>query len=1171
MTGLNRQTPSGDEARIRAAETAFLGGKLEQAAEMASGDILSPEVFSVRGILAFLGGRRSEALDLYEQGLKRLRKEHRSRKVCYGGLSGVFHPLLLLAEGEFKKASAHLSAGMEKSSFAPLYSLFRFLAEYRAGRGSGSFFSVYSPKVLEKQDYPPCFFFFAALCITWSAPEKLDDYRPLFEKALDMLLDDGGLHLLATELGEILGRPVENPVPRPLPLHGILPRRENWMLALSALSAIGEAGDGGVKRARRLLWEADWESDDEGIIRSVAFTPLEQVLQPSGQWSKGRPVALRRLRNDLVRENWMTRRDTAAAGAVRETGGYDGWYYRRWHEFDQAKILKALAGHPSIVRADDGRPVEIVAEPPRVETESLLSGVLLRMEPHPSDGPFHGLVAVEEGPERIRAVFFEEKHLEIARILGEKGISVPPEGKAEVLRALEALAPLVPVSSGLDGPGDLPGVPADERIYIQLAPGGEGFTAAFSVRPLGQGTPACRPGTGGKTVFGLAGGKRVKALRSLDEEIRRADEVRLLCPALGEGEQTDEYRWILDSAELCLDFLLQAGELGERAVIEWPRGGRLTVRGRAGSSSVRASVRSVKDWFALTGEIRVDEEPVVSLREACRLLSEGGSRFLPLGNGEFLALTEELRRGLWDLAAAGDWKGTDLRFSPLSAPLVERLTSGAEDFSGDGEWHRRLDLAAEAERLNPDLPAAFRGELRDYQADGYRWLLRLAAWGAGACLADDMGLGKTVQVLAALLARAPGGPALVVAPVSVCPNWAAEAARFAPSLSVKEYRNGDRKKLLEELGPFDVVTASYGLLQHDGALLESVGWHTVVLDEAQAIKNSGTKRSAAAMKLRGDFRVITTGTPVENNLGELWNLFRFLNPGLLGSLDGFTRRFAVPIEKYGNRGAAARLKKLVRPFLLRRTKDQVLSELPPKTEIILRVEMTREERAVYEAVRREATGKIESGGDGRDKRFVVLAELMRLRRACCSPSLVLPEEAGLPSSRLEAFGEILEELRAGGHRCLVFSQFVDHLSIIREYLDGLGVSYAYLDGSTPSRERERQIASFQGGEKECFLISLRAGGTGLNLTAADYVIHMDPWWNPAVEDQASDRAHRIGQERPVTVYRIVAKDTVEEKIVDLHGIKRELAESLLEGAEGAARISLEEMAALIRDDRTGEE
>ncbi len=848
MTEQNGSVLSGDDLRIRAAEEAYLGGKLDAAAEMASGDILSPEVFSVRGILAFLDGRRAEALDLFETGLKRLRKEQRSRKVCYETFSGVFHPLLLLAGGEFKKASAYLSAGMEKSPYSSLYALFRFLADYR-GKGSGSFFSVYSPKVLEKQGYSPSFLFFAALCVTWSAPERLDEYRPLFEKALACLRRKGdnepkpGLKGKTTEAArrEILGLPVENPVARNLPLHGILPRRENWMLALSALSALGETGGGEEKRARRILWEADWECDDDGIIRSVSFTPLEQVLQPSGNWSKGRPVALKRLRNDLVREDWMTRQDTAAAGAVRETSGYEGWYYRRWFEFDQAKILKALAGHPAVVRADDGRPVEIVAEPPLVETEPLPSGVLLRMAPHPSEGPFQGLVAVEEGPERIRAVVFEEKHLEIARILGEKGIPVPSEGKGEALRALEALAPLVPVSSGLDGPGDLPGVPADERIYIQLAPGGEGFTAAFSVRPLGPGTPAGRPGTGGKAVFGLSGGKRMKALRSLDEEIRRADEVRLLCPALGEGEQTDDYRWILDFPELCLDFLLQAGELGDRAVIEWPRGDRLSIRGKAGASSVRASVRSVKDWFALTGEIRVDEETVVSLREACRMISEGGSRFLPLGNGEFLALTEELRRGLWDLAAAGDWKGTDLRFSPLSAPLVERLTSGAEDFSGDGEWHRRLDLAAEAERLNPDLPAAFRGELRDYQADGYRWLLRLAAWGAGACLADDMGLGKTVQVLAALLARAPGGPALVVAPVSVCPNWAAEAARFAPSLSVKEYRNGDRKKLLEELGPFDVVTASYGLLQHDGALLESVQWHTVVLDEAQAIKNSGNE------------------------------------------------------------------------------------------------------------------------------------------------------------------------------------------------------------------------------------------------------------------------------------------------------------------------------------------
>ncbi len=780
MTEQNGSVLSGDDLRIRAAEEAYLGGKLDAAAEMASGDILSPEVFSVRGILAFLDGRRAEALDLFETGLKRLRKEQRSRKVCYETFSGVFHPCFSLPEGVQKGLGLSFGRNGEEPLLLSV-ALFRFLADYR-GKGSGSFFSVYSPKVLEKQGYSPSFLFLRPSASP-GVPPKGWTSTGLFSKRPWTAFAKRAKRTSWPRSSEKFldsrwkTRRQESPPPRNSS------RRENWMLALSALSALGETGGGEEKRARRILWEADWECDDDGIIRSVSFTPLEQVLQPSGNWSKGRPVALKRLRNDLVREDWMTRQDTAAAGAVRETSGYEGWYYRRWFEFDQAKILKALAGHPAVVRADDGRPVEIVAEPPLVETEPLPSGVLLRMAPHPSEGPFQGLVAVEEGPERIRAVVFEEKHLEIARILGEKGIPVPPEGKGEALRALEALAPLVPVSSGLDGPGDLPGVPADERIYIQLAPGGEGFTAAFSVRPLGPGTPAGRPGTGGKAVFGLSGGKRMKALRSLDEEIRRADEVRLLCPALGEGEQTDDYRWILDSPELCLDFLLQAGELGDRAVIEWPRGDRLSIRGKAGASSVRASVRSVKDWFALTGEIRVDEETVVSLREACRMISEGGSRFLPLGNGEFLALTEELRRGLWDLAAGGDWKGTDLRFSPLSAPLVERLTSGAEDFSGDGEWHRRLDLAAEAERLNPDLPAAFRGELRDYQADGYRWLLRLAAWGAGACLADDMGLGKTIQALALLVHRAAEGPALVVAPTSVCANWAAEAARFAPTLN----------------------------------------------------------------------------------------------------------------------------------------------------------------------------------------------------------------------------------------------------------------------------------------------------------------------------------------------------------------------------------------------------
>ena len=341
----------------------------------------------------------------------------------------------------------------------------------------------------------------------------------------------------------------------------------------------------------------------------------------------------------------------------------------------------------------------------------------------------------------------------------------------------------------------------------------------------------------------------------------------------------------------------------------------------------------------------------------------------------------------------------------------------------------------------------------------------------------------------------------------------------------------------------------------------------LVLDEAQAIKNIATKRSQAAMNLQSEFKLITTGTPVENHLGELWNLFRFINPGLLGSRESFNQRFAVPIEKFQDKQARQRLKKLIQPFLLRRTKTQVLSELPSRTEITLHVELSQEEMAMYEALRQQAMTKLaDSDATAGHKHLQVLAEIMKLRRACCHSKLVMPD-APLPSAKLQLFGEVLTELLENRHKALVFSQFVDHLHIIRNYLDEQSIKYQYLDGSTSTKERKKRVDAFQGGEGDVFLISLKAGGTGLNLTAADYVIHMDPWWNPAVEDQASDRAHRIGQQRPVTIYRLVTKDTIEEKIVDLHGHKRDLADSLLEGADVSGKISTNELLKLIQEDR----
>jgi SNF2 family DNA or RNA helicase len=323
------------------------------------------------------------------------------------------------------------------------------------------------------------------------------------------------------------------------------------------------------------------------------------------------------------------------------------------------------------------------------------------------------------------------------------------------------------------------------------------------------------------------------------------------------------------------------------------------------------------------------------------------------------------------------------------------------------------------------------------------------------------------------------------------------------------------------------------------------------------------------MALQGDFRMVATGTPLENHLGELWNLFRFINPGLLGNLEQFNLRFAAPIERAQDKPAEAqarlRLRRLIAPFILRRTKTQVLAELPSRTEITLPVELSPQETALYESLRRAALEKLAAvEGPAAKKAIQILAEIMKLRRACCNPQLVAPE-LGLASSKLAAFAGLLSGLLENRHKVLVFSQFVDHLSLIRAHLEQHNVSYQYLDGSTPMAQRKERVDAFQAGEGEVFLISLKAGGMGINLTAADYVIHMDPWWNPAVEDQASDRAHRMGQLRPVTIYRLVAQHTIEESIVELHQHKRDLADSLLEGSDAAARMSAGDMLAMLQE------
>jgi len=552
------------------------------------------------------------------------------------------------------------------------------------------------------------------------------------------------------------------------------------------------------------------------------------------------------------------------------------------------------------------------------------------------------------------------------------------------------------------------------------------------------------------------------------------------------------------------------------------------------------------------------------MEEVLARLDKAKGRFIPLDDRRFIALTEDLQLRLGQLRALSEETANGRRMHRLGALALAEIVEDAGAVGADKHWRALVEKAKSASAHVPTVPSTLQAELRDYQVEGFVWLSRLAHLGTGACLADDMGLGKTVQAIAVLLEHQAKGPSLIVAPTSVCHNWEIELARFAPVLAVHVLGlAGDRAALVEQLGPGDILLASYGLLHQEEEALTARSWTIVVFDEAQNLKNATTKRAEASRAIEAQFRVALSGTPIENDLEELWSLFNTITPGLLGSREGFQKRFAAPIERDRKLPARDALRTLIRPFILRRTKSAVLRELPPRTEVTIEIELPAEERAFYEALRRQAIATLAAlDGPSGQRKIHILAEITRLRRACCHPALV-DRSSGLDSAKLAAFLELVEELIRNRHKALVFSQFVGHLEMVRAALDARGIAYQYLDGSVPAGQRAKRVQAFQAGTGDLFLISLKAGGTGLNLTAADYVVHLDPWWNPAVEDQASDRAHRIGQTRPVTIYRLVVLQSIEEKILDLHARKRDLAADLLDGAEIAARLGEDELLALI--------
>lgn len=565
--------------------------------------------------------------------------------------------------------------------------------------------------------------------------------------------------------------------------------------------------------------------------------------------------------------------------------------------------------------------------------------------------------------------------------------------------------------------------------------------------------------------------------------------------------------------------------------------------------TISFNVSSGIDWFDVNTLVNYGDQEV-SFKDIRRALKKK-ERYIKLADGTIGQIPEEWIERYKHLFSLGEETEQGVRLSNQHVTLIDQLMGESDRFQTDLEFKRRSQLLRDFSGITPrDLPKGFVGDLRPYQKAGFDWLHFLHEYRFGGCLADDMGLGKTVQALVFFQSlregEHPEAASLLVLPKSLLVNWQREAARFTPELRWYEYFKNDRTKDPSFFDAYDLIITTYGVMLRDIDILRKYQFHYILLDESQAIKNPLAQSAKAARLLNTDHRLVLTGTPVENSTYELWSQFAFLNPGLLGNLEYFKEQFSIPIEKRGEEKAAQFLRKMVYPFILRRTKDQVAPELPPRSERFLYSDMEPAQRKFYNRTRDYyrgvLMGVIEREGMN-DARMKILEGLLRLRQICNHPKLVDDQFRGV-SAKFELLISTLETLRAEGHKALVFSQFVEMLKLVRHELDLRHIPYTYLDGQT--RNRQDRVDTFQNDlNVPFFLISLKAGGTGLNLTAADYVIHIDPWWNPAVEMQASDRTHRIGQQKPVFVYKLIVRDSVEEKIVLLQERKMNLVDQLI--------------------------
>lgn len=879
------------------------------------------------------------------------------------------------------------------------------------------------------------------------------------------------------------------------------------------------------------------EKPDSNVIQV-----REQIRLKNGTWGNGKRLSDARYRKGEV--ECMNNADRRILARLNHSEHWELMLEDVIEEMvDESRLYVGRAIPYELVKVDCDKPYLIVE---REEDRFFVKSNV------PVGNAKDDLVIIEDSPTHYSIINIPNEIRSYYVKLLQLG-SLPLEAEPTLRSLLTKIGGKVELHSSLiEGGSTLPITDGQWNVGFKLIPkqGGNWEVEAF-VRPLAGGRKTYRLAEGDDIIIDENKEGRVRVKRNMEQERQNLELVRTFWHS--EGYNLSEHE--MYPPEFMLDLVQLIQDHPDTFYAEWPEGQGFKIRSLTkGASSWSGVLKPRGQWFDIEGEVNIDEQTRISISELLELVGKSKGKFVKIGENEFLALSEKLRTQLKALDAIANRERGKIKISPFSAALM-----------GDDIMHGELKLEMDEQLLairkrildgssySPAVPQELNATLRPYQRDGFLWMARLNNWGAGALLADDMGLGKTVQTIAFLLLKKEEGPSLVVAPASVAPNWKTEIERFAPTLNVQILNfAANRTKVVMDAKAGDVIVTTYGILLSIQEILTKKHWNVACLDEAHIIKNRGAKTSAAAMKIQADNRVMLTGTPVQNHLGELWNLFQFVNPGLLGNYEHFSQKFIIPIEGYQDREKQEQLERIVHPFMLRRTKQAVLKELPEKTEIYHTVELNRDEQAIYESIRMRAEKMLQEGGMEVDMH--VLAEITRLRQAACSAQLIEPKWTG-ESSKITSLVELLQGVIEGGNRALVFSQFVSFFDIVRKELDRLGIQYFYIDGSVPMKQRTEMVEAFQNGENSVFLISLKAGGLGLNLTGANYVFHLDPWWNPAIEQQATDRAYRIGQQQAVTVYHLVSKNTIEEKIIRLHQTKRELAENILAGTDASYKLT----------------